>query len=43
MINLSDKEKEILANRVRERIIKTNSIEKIIERWMSIYTQYKSK
>lgn len=40
MINLSDKEKEVLGNNVRERIVKTNSIEKIIERWISIYTQH---
>ncbi|AIN19916.1 glycosyl transferases group 1 family protein [Yersinia rochesterensis] len=40
MINLSDEQKEILGNKVRERIKQTNSIEKIIERWMSIYTQY---
>ncbi|MGN1647581.1 glycosyltransferase, partial [Yersinia enterocolitica] len=31
----------ILGNKARERIIQTNSIEKIIERWMSIYTQFK--
>ncbi|PEH55339.1 glycosyltransferase [Yersinia kristensenii] len=40
MINLSDEEKEILSNKVRERIIETNAIEKIIERWISIYTQH---
>ncbi|HDL6963046.1 TPA: glycosyltransferase [Yersinia enterocolitica] len=41
MINLSDNEKETLGNKARERIIQTNSIEKIIERWMSIYAQFK--
>lgn len=41
MINLSENEKEILGHKARERIIQTNSIEKIIERWMSIYTQFK--
>jgi glycosyltransferase involved in cell wall biosynthesis len=37
IINLSEQEKEMLGNRVRERIIKTNSIDKIVERWMSLY------
>ncbi|MFM1262539.1 glycosyltransferase [Yersinia enterocolitica] len=41
MIKLSDNEKEILGNKARERIIQTNSIETIIERWLSIYTQFK--
>ncbi|WP_235942405.1 glycosyltransferase [Yersinia thracica] len=40
MINLSDEQKEILGNRVRERIKQTNSIDKIIERWTSIYTKH---
>ncbi|MGE4801353.1 glycosyltransferase [Yersinia hibernica] len=40
MINLPDEEKEILGHKVRERIIQRNSIEKIIDRWTSIYTQY---
>lgn len=41
MIKLSDNQKEILGNKARERIIQTNSIETIIERWLSIYTQFK--
>lgn len=40
MINLSEEQKEILGNKVRERIKQTNSIEKIIERWVSIYTKH---
>ncbi|CNH18461.1 WbcN protein [Yersinia frederiksenii] len=43
MIKLSNEEKETLGNRAREQITKTNSIEKIIERWISIYNQYKNK
>ncbi|WP_050288451.1 glycosyltransferase [Yersinia intermedia] len=40
MINLSDDEKISLGEKVRARIVKTNSIDKIVEHWMSIYTSY---
>ncbi|CNH77949.1 WbcN protein [Yersinia aldovae] len=40
MIHLSDSDKILLGERVRERIVKMNSIEKIVSRWVSIYTSY---
>ncbi|CNI46111.1 WbcN protein [Yersinia frederiksenii] len=39
MIKLSNNEKKILGNKARERIIETNSIDKIINCWENIYSR----
>lgn len=38
MISLPDSDKILLGEKVRERIVKMNSIDKIVDHWISIYT-----
>jgi glycosyltransferase involved in cell wall biosynthesis len=38
MISLPDSDKILLGEKVRERILKINSIDKIVDDWISIYT-----